>query len=334
MNKPQNETLIESLDGCPCCDSEELQMIDAPGEWIDKEHFASVRDYLRLSRCRRCGLVFINPRPSGQLLASFYNKPGYDCHDYDFEAAQSESDAEARFRIFERFKSGGSLLDFGPGAGHLLRFAKRKGWSVAGIELGQHARESLQREGFDVYASLGDAGELRGSIDVVTMVHVLEHLVDFAAILAGVRELLQPRGIFYVEVPNAASLRARLSESFLKPWFNANTQKYLAFPIHLYYFSPRSLVRFLKRHGFEVLELRTLGLGVDELWAGRSQTADEGEATGPVAASTASDSTARPARSSSPYAGLKNSVKAGMSYLKLGENLVAVCRRAGQGQPS
>jgi 2-polyprenyl-3-methyl-5-hydroxy-6-metoxy-1,4-benzoquinol methylase len=323
MNPSKSETLIEKLECCPCCDSGELRAIDAPGEWIDKEHFASVRDYLRLSGCRRCGMVFINPRPSGQLLASFYNKPGYDCHDFNFEAAQSESDAEARFRIFERFMAQGSLLDFGPGAGHLLRYAKRRGWRVAGIELGQHARESLRREGFDVYADLADAKELRGRIDVVTMVHVLEHLVDFADILAGVRELLQPSGIFYVEVPNAASLRARLSESFLKPWFRANAQKYLAFPIHLYYFSPRSLVRFLKRHGFEVLELRTLGLGVEELWAGRAQAVDESKATGPI-----KDSATPPSKSSSPYSGLKNSVKAGMSYLKLGENLVAVCRRA------
>lgn len=322
MNPSNSETLIETLDCCPCCDAEELRAIAAPREWIDAEHFARVRDDLRLSGCRRCGLVFINPRPSGQLLASFYNKPGYDCHDYNFEAAQSESDAEARLRIFGRFMERGSLLDFGPGAGHLLRYAKRKGWRVAGIELGQHARESLRREGFDVYADLADAKGLRGQMDVVTMVHVLEHLVDFADILAGVRELLQPRGIFYVEVPNATSLRARLSESFLKPWFNANAQKYLAFPIHLYYFSPRSLVRFLKRHGLEVLELRTLGLGVEELWAGRAQAADKSDAAGPV-----EDCAKSPAKSSSPASSLKNSVKAGMSYLKLGENLVAVCRK-------
>ena len=321
MSLSDNGTSIERLDCCPCCDSSHLLTLKAPVEWIDKEHFAMVEEFLRLSKCRRCGLVFVNPRPSEQLLTSFYNKPGYDCHSFHFEVEQSESDARARFQIIERFIKRGLLLDFGPGAGHLLRAAKREGWDVSGIELGQPARESLQREGFEVYPDLAAAEGLRGRVDVVTMVHVLEHLADFSQTLAGIRDLLQPEGVFYVEVPNAASLRARLSESFLKPWFTANTQKYLAFPIHLYYFSPRSLTRFLKRHGFEIAELCTLGMGVDELWARPQQAADR------PAHETATKSPDT-AEATSSYAGLKKSIKSGMSYLKLGENLVAVCRKA------
>lgn len=321
MNLSDTGTSIESLESCPCCDSSRLRTLKAPLEWIDKEHFATVEELLRLSRCGRCGLVFINPRPSEQLLTSFYNKPGYDCHSFHFEVEQSESDARARFQIIERFIKRGLLLDFGPGAGHLLHAAQRGGWDVSGIELGQPARESLQREGFEVYPDLAAALGLRGRVDVVTMVHVLEHLADFSETLAGIRDLLQPEGVFYVEVPNAASLRARLSESFLKSWFTANTQRYLAFPIHLYYFSPRSLTHFLKRHGFEIAELCTLGIGVDELWARPQQPADE-----------QANETATPprdaAKSAPAYAGLKKSIKSGMSYLKLGENLVAVCRRA------
>jgi 2-polyprenyl-3-methyl-5-hydroxy-6-metoxy-1,4-benzoquinol methylase len=321
MNLSDNGASIERLDCCPGCDSSHLRTLKAPLEWIDKEHFAMVEELLRLSRCRRCGLVFINPRPSEQLLTSFYNKPGYDCHSFHFEVEQSESDARARFQIIEHFIKRGLLLDFGPGAGHLLRAAKRGGWDVSGIELGQPARESLQREGFEVYPDLTAAEGLRGRVDVVTMVHVLEHLADFSETLAGIGDLLQPEGVFYVEVPNAASLRARLSESFLKPWFTANTQKYLAFPIHLYYFSPRSLTHFLKRHGFEIAELCTLGLGVDELWARQQHTADNS------AHETATKSL--DAKNSTPaFAGLKKSIKSGMSYLKLGENLVAVCRKA------
>lgn len=323
MNLSDNGTSIERLDCCPCCDSSQLRTLNPPGEWIDREHFATVRDSLRLSKCRRCGLVFINPRPSEQLLTSFYNKPGYDCHSFHFEVEQSESDARARFQIIERFIKGGLLLDFGPGAGHLLRAAKSVGWTVAGIELGQPAREALAREGFEVYRDLRDAQALRGKVDVVTIVHVLEHLADFSHTLDGIRDLLKPEGVFYVEVPNAASLRARLSESFLKPWFTANTQRYLAFPIHLYYFSPRSLTLFLKRHGFEVAELCTLGLGVDELWARPQQQTADSTAHEPAAESPDAGKAAPPA-----YAGLKKSIKAGMSYLKLGENLVAICRRS------
>ena len=179
----------------------------------------------------------------------------------------------------------------------------------------------LQREGFEVYPELAAAEGLRGRVDVLTMVHVLEHLADFSQTLAGIRDLLQPDGVFYVEVPNAASLRARLSESFLKPWFTANSQRYLAFPIHLYYFSPRSLTHFLKRHGFEIAELCTLGMGVDELWARPQEATDEhAHETATKSPDTEESATA--------YAGLKKSIKSGMSYLKLGENLVAVCRRA------
>ena len=63
-----------------------------------------------------------------------------------------------------------------------------------------------------------------------------------------------------VEVPNVASLRARMSTSFTRGRLGAD-ERHRAFPIHLSYFSPDTLARALTGAGFEIILLRTAGGG-------------------------------------------------------------------------
>lgn len=129
MTSQPNGPLIESLSACPSCDSTRLKGLAAPAQWIDAEHFAAVREHLRLSKCRECGLVLTNPRPNKSLLTSFYNKPGYQCHGLHYDADQ-ESYATARFSILERHCSRGVLLDYGCGSGNMLKAGAARGWQA------------------------------------------------------------------------------------------------------------------------------------------------------------------------------------------------------------
>lgn len=318
-----NEHLIETVRSCPSCDSKKLKSINTPSQWIDADHFVAVKDHLGLSVCADCGLVITNPRPSLDLLTSFYNKPGYECHELHFEGAQ-ESDARARFEIIEAHCSKGVLLDYGCGSGNMLKAASARGWSrVAGIEIGKNARSVLKKQDFEVYADLKSAVALRGQVDAVTMIQVLEHLVEPATVLKGVGEMLRPGGILVVEVPNAGSLRALIADSVFSRLISRHVQRYQAFPIHLYHFEAFQLKVLLQRHGFKVISLQTLGMGVEELWARPATRTDEavqskflahGNSNAPVSQS--------PALSS-----LKSAVKSTMSRLKWGEHLIAVCVR-------
>ena len=81
--------------------------------------------------------------------------------------------------------------------------------------------------------------------DLVTMIHVVDHLVDVNRFLARVLRDLRPGGLALAVVHNVSSLLARvLGQRF--PPFNI---------YHHYFFSPRTLRLLFERAGFEVVHV-------------------------------------------------------------------------------
>jgi 2-polyprenyl-3-methyl-5-hydroxy-6-metoxy-1,4-benzoquinol methylase len=210
-------------------------------------------------------------------------------------------------KIVERFRSPATLCDFGCGAGELLRIAEGRGWDVTGVEPGA-TRNSLTAQGFQVVSDIQEMPP----VDVVVMVHALEHCPDPSNVLLDLRKKIKHGGLIYIEVPNADSLRARLANSFLKPLWTFAAERYLAFPIHLFYFNPHSLSRLLKNQRYQILELGTMGMGVEELFAPKAN----GNAS---LASKSSTASARPR-----FQFAKNIIKSGFYRSHLGENLYVV----------
>jgi hypothetical protein len=81
--------------------------------------------------------------------------------------------------------------------------------------------------------------------------------------LSQCRRLLNKNGKVFIVVPNLAGLRARLSIPILSQRFQID-ERYRAFPIHLFYFTPTTLSALLTRHGFRINGVQTFGLGVYE----------------------------------------------------------------------
>ncbi|HEU4979501.1 MAG TPA: methyltransferase domain-containing protein, partial [Solirubrobacteraceae bacterium] len=111
---------------------------------------------------------------------------------------------------------------------------------------------TLQRAGIE------DAAVAPGSLDAVTLWHVLEHLDDPAAALARLAPWLCPGGVLLAGVPNRASAQALLGG---ERWLHWDV------PRHRTHFTPRGLRALLRRSGFEVareshvlLEHNPLGL--------------------------------------------------------------------------
>lgn len=323
---------VEKLSACPLCRGGKLSVVAAPSISIGHDVFSPAAAHLGLSRCAGCGLVFVNPRPAPRLLSEFYDRDGYECHNPHTAAHGAEGDLRARFAALSpHVKRKGVLVDFGAGAGHLLRYARGQGWArVAGVEVGKLARRALGEEGFEMHADLASTHELDGRVDAVTMIHVLEHLTTPHEVLRGIGRLLQPDGVFMVEVPNADSLRARLALSFMKPLWTTNVERYLAFPIHLLYFNEHSLRALLNQTGFKVLRLATIGMGVEELRSSPARHPPQNPA--PVSSATQpplSGSASQPPPSSGrAQSAAKQAVKGMMSTLRLGEQLLAVCQKA------
>jgi SAM-dependent methyltransferase len=165
---------------------------------------------LRTTICRRCGLVWSNPRPSKEEVRRYYSRE-YRL-DYKGQAtpslrhiARSGRGALNRCRSLSPFlKPGDRVLDAGAGGGEVVYVLRKLGFDAEGLEpdeqYARHARETL-----DVPVSTGfvqDVSFPAGSFDAITMYHALEHVEDPVGILAVLRRWMADGGLLLVEVPN------------------------------------------------------------------------------------------------------------------------------------
>jgi SAM-dependent methyltransferase len=222
-------------------------------------------DGLHIVRCRRCGLLYVNPRYREDLLQKIYTEAYYD-HDgilngleffgYDNYIADEENiriTFAKRLRTIEHYVSGGRLLDIGCATGFFLALARAKGWEVVGTEVSQFsAHYALEKLGLDVrLGSLKKLGFPSESFDVVTMWDVLEHVTDPMAELQEIHRILRRGGLLSIITPDAGSLVAR----FLgKRW-----EEFRRVREHVYFFSRRTMTRMLCQAGFDALKFESAG---------------------------------------------------------------------------
>jgi 2-polyprenyl-3-methyl-5-hydroxy-6-metoxy-1,4-benzoquinol methylase len=145
------------------------------------------------------------------------------------------------------FCEDGRALDIGCGNGRYLAVLKNLGWTVTGFDIEDHVAPVLKENGIHVFTgNLEVLSTLRGTYDLITMWHVLEHLHDPLKDLKTIRKFLSNRGSILIEVPNSNSPAAKL---FRDDWYQWDL------PRHLSHFTPQSLIQMLRESGFQIKEL-------------------------------------------------------------------------------
>lgn len=147
----------------------------------------------------------------------------------------------------------GRLLDIGCGDGAYLSHMQHLGWSALGTEVEPRvAARARERRALEVLAARAEALPLKqGSVRVITMHHVLDHLHDPSAALRSCHAALSPGGRLVIVSPNGEGEGHR---RFRDAWVNLDP------PRHLFIFSPRSLRLLTERAGFHIQLLRTSAL--------------------------------------------------------------------------
>jgi SAM-dependent methyltransferase len=110
------------------------------------------------------------------------------------------------------FVGQGRLLDVGCGTGKALASFRELGWDVTGVEISPQAAW-LARQRVECKICIGDFEEVSledEGFDVIRFCHSLEHLPSPKRALEKAYRLLQPGGLLWIEVPNAASLERRI----------------------------------------------------------------------------------------------------------------------------
>jgi 2-polyprenyl-3-methyl-5-hydroxy-6-metoxy-1,4-benzoquinol methylase len=219
------------------------------GDW--REVFRTRR--FGLLRCRVCRGYRIDPPPilRPEQSAEFYTRY------YEGEKVQrwlqpADDSGSAGFRkVCEQVPDlcipGDRVLDYGCGDGHLCADLRAAGWKkVFGIDISsvrvERARERYPEIGF--FDSLDTATHVDyGSLDLVVMDSVIEHLPDPTVSLERIRRFLKPSGRILVMTPNMESG----SFAFLgKRWTGM-----LAPHAHIFLFTEESLKQLLRKAGYE-----------------------------------------------------------------------------------
>jgi SAM-dependent methyltransferase len=199
-------------------------------------------------RCRRCGLVYQDPRP---VPADLHRR--YDAAYFAYELANEEAFfdlmrrglRDIRFdRLAAVIPAPRTFLDVGCATGRLLQWLAADGWDARGVDVCRESAEYGRRErGVDIHAgTLEEARFADGRFAVVHCSHLIEHLDDPRAFLREVRRVLCDDGRAVITTPNVDGLQARL---FASGWRSAIVD-------HLVLFGRATLRRMLGEEGFVV----------------------------------------------------------------------------------
>jgi SAM-dependent methyltransferase len=144
-------------------------------------------------------------------------------------------------------------LDIGCGDGRFLAALQARGWEALGLETDPVAAElARRRTGAAILEQAVEKASIEaGSVQLVTLLHVLEHVADPRTVLAAARRSLSAGGGLFIAVPNIASLEAA---AFRSVWYS------LDLPRHYWGFTPHTLTRLVEECGFHVKEIRHLPL--------------------------------------------------------------------------
>jgi 2-polyprenyl-3-methyl-5-hydroxy-6-metoxy-1,4-benzoquinol methylase len=218
------------------------------------------KDTYDYARCRRCGLVFINPIPIAGALADSYDDLSREYFlDERRKAIDEYPQRHAReIALLTRIGATGRLLDVGCATGSFMMAARTMGFRVIkGVDIAAPSVALARERGFEATAGDFPAGLFApDSFDIVTMWNTLEHLPSPFAFLEEAHRVVAPGGYVAVSVPNYASLSVRLL---------GTRYRYIALE-HLNYFTAATLGLLLRRAGFEVVHAETRSFNPYVVW--------------------------------------------------------------------
>ncbi len=94
------------------------------------------------------------------------------------------------------------LLDIGIREGAFLKVLRDEGFTnLFGVDIFEDGVQQAIKEGFDCQVADAMDLQIKMKFNIVTISHVIEHCPDINKVVNNIYELLNPKGILYVEVP-------------------------------------------------------------------------------------------------------------------------------------
>ncbi|MCK4348652.1 MAG: class I SAM-dependent methyltransferase [Thermoplasmatales archaeon] len=256
MRKVKEDTIINGnieYVNCNLCKSDDTKLL-------------FIKSSFNIVQCRKCGLVYVNPRHNVKALKKVYTKgyySGRDTPEYaeyvstkayeDYIGRETELKTMFRKRLkrIEKYKKGGRLLDIGCAVGFFLEVAKEDDWETFGVELSEYASNYARERGLNIFTGDVTATKFPDEyFDVITLWAVISNLQNPYNNLIEAYRILKKKGLIAIQTGDINSIFAKLQ---------GVNWRLLTPEGHLYYFSPKTLRKMLELTGFEIVKRTTHG---------------------------------------------------------------------------
>lgn len=223
----------------------------------DFEYRTAPDEFLAV-RCRRCGVVYLNPRPSAAEMGRIYPN---DYHAFQFRPAEfglvyrvrRRLEARRLLRWCKALPSDAKILDVGCGDGFhlgLLREFGQPGWQLEGLDADARAVAPARAGGLTIHEGTLESAALdAGAYHLILLIMTIEHVPDPKAIMSAVARLLAPGGRVVIVTDHTGSPDFSL--------FGGRHWGGYHFPRHTYLFNRNTLAKLGTNAGLNVERVST-----------------------------------------------------------------------------
>lgn len=194
---------------------------------------------LNVLRCSHCRLVFLES--FDHISNSFYSEGEMTSLDVKEYLEKYQEENRSRASLLHKRIKGKTVLDFGCGAGGFLNEIADS-TECSGLEPDKKLAEHVRSTGINCYSSLT---EIDRKFQVITIIHVIEHLKDPRKTLTDLIPFLEEGGEIIIETPN--------SEEALISLYNCESYKdFTYWGCHLFLFNTHTLSRLSNSAWFDI----------------------------------------------------------------------------------
>lgn len=218
--------------------------------------FKTCTNLFTFVRCASCSHIYLSERPRPEDIPVVYE--GYLTSNRRSAYYPSQPVRWVKDNLFDRHRmryvlrhldQDSSVLDIGAGAGRLLRLLRQISKKRIHLYANDYifdpvTRAELDADGIRLLEGPIDACLTDVRFDAVTAVHVIEHVAHPVRTLEWVAQHLRPRGVLYVETPDADALMGKI---FGRRW------GMLHFPRHFNLFTRAKLAQLATASGLTII---------------------------------------------------------------------------------
>jgi len=217
-----------------------------------------------LYKCKKCGLIFLNPQPNIKELSKHYEEycslNGENQSKLEnilFKLYYTKNNNIIFKIIFLPFKpllrcvkivKNGNFLDIGCGVGNYLSLMKLTNMNCYGVEPGRFDKKITKKNKLKIFNGyLKNANYPDNYFDTITLNSVFEHVNNPTETLEELHRILKPKGTIIMTVPR--------SDCFVYKLFKENWVQ-LDIPRHMFIYSISNLKKYVKKTSFKIKKIR------------------------------------------------------------------------------